>query len=253
MRNNTSFRNQSHENSVELSSRLWVDSAHRLPPVPALLETLLLLDLESQELSIDLRGLSELVLGDLGATVQILRLAGQEYGCAEGRPNRIEDCISDMGVHACIEAVSTCNMTGKNCHDAIEEAWSHAREIAQFSRLIAEDVPEVNPDEAYLVGLLHSIGTLPVVLGWRQREQDADDSVLTGSKMARQWMLPGFVQEFFSALEADRRPTVWSEIVQMAHLRAKRSHQDCPFDHQIRPYLYRNIQSGFAAHALAIG
>ena len=51
-----------------------------LPAVPVMPETLLLLDLVAQEPTVDLRGMSQLVLDDMGATLQILRLAGREYG-----------------------------------------------------------------------------------------------------------------------------------------------------------------------------
>ena len=48
-----------------------------LPGVPALAATLLKMELELHESSTDLRGFSEAVLGDVGATIQILRLAGR--------------------------------------------------------------------------------------------------------------------------------------------------------------------------------
>jgi len=75
------------------------------PAIPIMQETLLLLDLAVQESSVDLREISQLVLDDLGATLQILRLAGREYANSHDRPLRIEDCISALGVNACMQAV----------------------------------------------------------------------------------------------------------------------------------------------------
>ena len=58
------------------------------PAIPIMQETLLLLDLAAQESSVDLREMSQLVLDDLGATLQILRLAGREYDNSHDRPLR---------------------------------------------------------------------------------------------------------------------------------------------------------------------
>jgi hypothetical protein len=58
------------------------------PAIPIMQETLLLLDLVVQEPSVDLREMSKLVLDDLGATLQILRLAGSEYSNSKDRPLR---------------------------------------------------------------------------------------------------------------------------------------------------------------------
>jgi hypothetical protein len=201
-------------------------------------ETVLLLDLEAQERCLDLRRVSQLVLGDLGATVQILQMAERECG-NDDRPNRIEDCISDLGVYSCLEAVSHRTVAGDRRHSAVAAMWAHSREIAQHSRLIAEDTPDINPDKAHLVGLLHAIGLLPSVLGWDVREMDAADGALEGYKMAKRLSLPGFVLEFFSEMLQGGSEGRWSEIMQLAHRRAAHSSIHCPFGREVRPVLCR--------------
>jgi hypothetical protein len=214
-----------------------VDSPYGLPPVPVMPETLLLLDLEAHEPCLDLRRVSQLVLDDLGATVQILQLAERECGDCFGRPNRIEHCISDLGVSSCLEAVSYRMIASDRRHGAVAEMWAHSREIAQNARLIADETPDINPDEAYMVGLLHTIGLLPAVLGWDGREMQASDGALEGYKMAKRLALPGFVLDFFAEMHHGGSDSKWPDIMQQAHRRAARSSVPCPFGHEIKPVL----------------
>ena len=218
-----------------------------LPAVPVMPETLLFLDVETQEHSVDLRRMSQLVLGDLGATVQILRLAGREYGAAEG-PSRIEDCISDLGVRACMEAMSEQTTEHNSHHDPVVRLWAHSKEIAQYARLVADEMPDVNPEQAYLVGLLHAIESLPSVLGWGMSETGMFDNSLTGLELARQWSFPRFVLESFDEQHPASCANRWAEIVRTAHHCATRSSIDCPFEQEIRPTLYKGIQASFSPY-----
>ena len=56
-------------------------------------ETLLLMDLGALEKPVDLEEITQVVLSDPGATIQVLRLAGRERALGEEREARIEDCI----------------------------------------------------------------------------------------------------------------------------------------------------------------
>jgi hypothetical protein len=220
---------------------LEVEFAQDLPGVPVLLETILRLDLEVQEPCPDLRVLSQLVLSDLGATLQILRLAAEQHGDAPDRPTRIEDCIAALGAAACIEAVSAQTVLHDSRYSAIAETWMHAREIAHYSRMVAEEMPDMNPDEAYLVGLLHAVGLLPAALGWSGSERKTFDAARAGLQMARQWSLPKGVVDYFRGLAQDDSETSWPGIVHRAHKLANRSSILCPLERDVRPLLYRAV------------
>lgn len=218
-----------------------IQFALELPDVPVLRETLLLLDLKAQEPCVDLREVSEIILADAGATLQLLRFASREYGDVEYRPQRIEDCISDFGLRACIECMSVQTLSYGNRHLAAPEVWQHATEIAYHCKLVAEEMPDVNPEEAYLAGLLHNIGVLPVVLGWDLKGESAADEAFTGFNLARKWALPPCVVDFFSEMYLTGYPKRWMPIVEMAHQRADRSLTDCPFEQAIGPQLHMQV------------
>lgn len=208
-----------------------------LPPVPVMAETLLLLDLVAQEPAVDLRGMSQLVLDDLGATLQILRLAGREYGNSPRMPQRIEDCISDLGVMTCRVAISEQTVSRHSRHGCIAKTWAHAREIAQHAKQVANELPRVNPDEAYIVGLLHSLPSLPAVLGWDFAGETETDDALYGWQLAKRWSLPHPLLEYFSEMIIPGCETRWLQIVRTAHQRASRSGTNCPFELEMRPGL----------------
>jgi hypothetical protein len=196
---------------------LPIPPAADFPDTPVLPETLLLLELQLQEPSVDLSAMSQLILGDLGATVQILRLAGREYGHAEDRPNRMEDCIADLGLEACLEAVSARTVTRGVRHGWLQETWAHSLQVAQYCKLIAQQMSDLNPEEAYIVGLLHSLGSLPSVLGWGWKESKIQDDYLGGFKLAKKWFLPDFLTTSLNDLHTNGCEMLWPNIMRTAH------------------------------------
>ena len=205
-----------------------------LRDIPVLPVTRLLIDLEVQEPSVDLSMLTHVILSDLGATLQIFKLAGQVYGNVDACPVRIEDCISDLGLRECMAALSVPTAMHNDLRNGIADMWSHSREIALHAQLIAEDTPDVPPEEAYLVGLCHAIGRLPQLLNWdsqaarwdSQAARTMDDAGM-GVELARRWLLPHFVVESLLGAQMDGSPSPWPKILQAAHARASRSSFDC--------------------------
>jgi hypothetical protein len=189
-----------------------------LPDVPVLPETLLLMELKVHEPHVSLREISQLLLGDFGAALQIFRLADHEYGSAAGRPDRIEDCISDLGLQACLEAASRKTVNRGPGKGAIFDAWAHARTIGNYCSLLAEETSAtIIPGEAYLTGLFHELGSLPALLGWDWMGQGASDPASMGLRMADEWALPRCVRDFFSEMHVPGSTNQWSEVVELAH------------------------------------
>lgn len=194
------------------------DFFHDLPDVPVLPETLLSVELKLHEPQVNLTELTGLVLGDLGAALQIYRMAQREYGSLEDRPTRIEDCISDLGLWICLDVISRQTVTRGSRQNAVLEYWAHARGIADYCSLVAEEAsPETNPRDAYLVGLFHELGLLPDVLGWSRSVYSAADSSVAGMRMAIAWSLPRCVREYFCEIQLPGPMNRWLAIVETAH------------------------------------
>jgi HD-like signal output (HDOD) protein len=207
-----------------------LEGADSLPAVPAMPETLLAMELQLQQRSADLKEISEAVLADLGATIQILRLAGREYGSSACRPVRIEDCISDLGLRACLNAAAS-GIVGRSVRQrSIHDLWAHSREIAHHARLIAErSAGEIVPDQAYMAGLLHSIGLLPALLGWTPGKSSGHRA-FSSLRMAERWALPAFIKDFFCEMCMPGYAPEWSRLMEDAHHETSHSHFACLLD-----------------------
>jgi len=194
----------------------------QLPPwrdraIPVNQEALLLVELEAHEFCIDLSALSQLVLSDLGATLQVLRLAGREFGYAASRSTRMEDCVASLGVQTCLDAASAQLIPHGEISNSITELWRHSSEIARQSKQIAEETVDIDPEQAYLVGLCHAIGRLPAALGWSGSMNQRHNPVLMGLELAREWSLPPCIFDYFSDLHRGEGRCLWPEIVKAAH------------------------------------
>lgn len=199
-----------------------------LPDVPAMPETLLSMELSIHEFSVDLRAFSQLVLGDLGASLQILRLAAWECG-SDACPSRMEDSISALGLQACLKAAARATVLSDARHRGVFEFWAHSREIAERCRDLAVELNgDFHPEEAYFVGLFHGLGLLPQVLGWEWRGSEKRDWASVGRRLADRWSLPPCVREFFAETRWPASGAPWNELVRKAHGMAKRSPIGCP-------------------------
>jgi len=137
-----------------------------------------------------LRKASELVLSDIGATIQTLRLIGRDYDLATELPNRMGDCIASLDLGTWFGAMSARRVAFEGRHSAATAFWKHGRLIAQYAQLVAESLDRISPEDAYLVGLLHEVGAIPKVLGWPDGVSGACDPVALS---ALEGSLPLFV------------------------------------------------------------
>lgn len=199
------------------------DLIYNLPDFPTLPETQLTLELQMQERSADLSAIADTILADLGATIQILRLAAREYQYADEHPVRMEDCIAGLGLEACFEAITAGVRVRGVRSQVVYVLWNHAREIAGICRHLAEETPVlIAPDKAYLAGLLHAMDAVPAALGWISNEM-AVHPACSALKMAERWFLPSFLKDFFWELSMPDENSHWSKLMAAAHHLADRS------------------------------
>lgn len=200
------------------------ESSDDLPDVPALPETLLQMELKLHEFSFDLDEVSQLVLNDPGATLQILRLAAREFAPEEGRPSRMADCISCFGLDECLRAAGQRTVLSEARHRGVVELWAHSREIAHLCRRLAPAVDAgISPDDAYLVGLTHTLPLLPAILGWQGPEKDAGNAAGKGLRLAQVWSLPACVLQSFAESSQPGVPSRWTTLLHKAHGRSRAS------------------------------
>jgi hypothetical protein len=188
--------------------------ANFLDELPVMSSTVLGLDMLLQEPCIDLRLASELVLSDVGATIQILRLIGREYEFDAERPSRMGDCIASLEVGAWFGAISARSFVRDHKHSAVTAVWKHCRLVAQYAQLVAESLDGVSPEDAYLVGLLHGIGDIPEALGWPNAGRGGKGA---GALFEMEGTLPLFVLSAMRSMNDSSSSSNWRFIINTAH------------------------------------
>jgi c-di-GMP-related signal transduction protein len=184
-----------------------------LPNLPIMTATRLRLELLLADSVVDLKGVTEVILADAGATLQILRLIGEEYPNEDDRPRRIEDCIVSLSMARCYQTIcaSNCGHAG-----AYVAEWQHCRRTAEYARELAREMEGFLPEEAYLVGLLYRVGRFPQVLGWEiERTSPVEDEAL-GVMLAFHWNLPGFVVSAIREQQEATGSSRWVKILRLA-------------------------------------
>jgi HDOD domain len=193
-----------------------------LDDVPVMVATVLGLEMLLHEPCIDLKMASELVLSDVGATLQILRLIGREYEFATEHPCRMGDCLASLDASTWFDAISARTFACGHEYAATSSLWYHSRLVAQYAQLVAESLEDMSPDEAYLVGLLHEIGAIPKALGWPNEDAENGDSP---SLLAMEGSLPLFVLSALHSMDNSGSSSIWKFILAEAHeLAGARTH-----------------------------
>jgi HD-like signal output (HDOD) protein len=210
MQNESGYRAPRKDLPAHLFFESWCEQTDDpLPNIPILQATREQLEYLLAEPVLDLGAISEVILDDLGATLQILRLIGEEYLGEEDRPIRIEECVASLNAEVWFAAVCSATLIedGRTL-----DAWEHARRIGRCAEELAAREEALRPGEAQLVGLLHEVGRLPELLGW-QSGVDGMEDVALGALLAEHWHLPGCV------LDAVRAQGRWATLLASAHTR----------------------------------
>lgn len=185
-----------------------------LDEVPVMLSTVLGLQILLHESCIDLQMASELVLSDVGATIQILRLIGTEYGQTPERPIGMGNCLAGLEVDSWFGAISSRTFPCDTEHAATTALWKHCRLVAQYARLVAGLVDDISPEDAYLVGLLHDIEAVPAALNMKGGSMDR---IRQGALVAMEGSLPLFVLAAIRTVNHSSPCSTWKFILSAAH------------------------------------
>jgi hypothetical protein len=187
--------------------------------VPAMSTTALALEIMLSEPSIDLGAAAELVLSDVGATLQILRLVGGEYCAVADRPSRMTDCLSSLNASEWLQAITRRTFVCDRAHLAEAALWKRCRTIAQYAQLAAESVDSVSAEDAYLVGLFHDVPAISKLLvggGKSHVDLQTVEAAICGA-------LPVYVSAALDCAQSKVSSQPWSFILDIARELAESS------------------------------
>lgn len=165
------------------------------PALPAMPDSVLLLELLSSSHSADLHSITEIIRNDIGLTVEVLRLAAAEPGRRFGSILNIGSLVVEIGMERLKNLASATQIVMRQSQaddtpQLCEMFWRHARRVALISEELAKRTGSENCEVAYLAGLLRHLGSLPALLGWNVPNSNAQNPGDVGSRLAKAWQFP---------------------------------------------------------------
>lgn len=198
--------------------RKIVDASHTVPSLPEnVIKALRIAD--SPDASVD--NVAKWVEQDVGLASKMLQLANSAYYGFSSRVASVSHAIVLLGMKTTKGTLLTASMDEffKKLPDRTKtearHLWRHSMVCATTARLIAQQVPDADPEEAFTAGLLHDIG-ISVVFVNMPREfrkildlactngtdfRDAEKQFwpythdLIGAEVLRRWELPDHIPQ----------------------------------------------------------
>ncbi|MBI4574935.1 MAG: HDOD domain-containing protein [Planctomycetes bacterium] len=195
-----------------------VRQAARLAPLPPVTARLVEL-LEYPEPGT--RDLAEVISGDPVLAARVIALANSSFYGTRQPATDVRGAVVKLGFGAVTRAAAALSLVaeagrGPSWRGVTREGfWSHSMAVAVVTRALARTGGSPAPEQAFLLGLLHDLGTLALAVALPeafadaleeasrrgrpprevQREVLGLDQTQVGASLAREWHLPRSVQE----------------------------------------------------------
>jgi len=118
--------------------------------------------------SVDLRKVSKIIRSDPSMSAQLLRMCNSALFGLRRRVLSIEEASVLMGTERLRTLVLTCSVmefTNKQLpEEQVQEFWQHSFMTGMLSERIAKWIEYSQHEQAYLGGLLHDVGLLPLLV-----------------------------------------------------------------------------------------
>ena len=187
-----------------------------------------------------IQDLSRVLVKDPAMSARLLRVVNSPMVRSAVPITDISTAISRMGIDFTTNLVVSIAMeqmfqaTNEIIDKRMRACWSHATEIAASAQVLARHFTSLPPDQALLAGLVHQIGTLPILAYAEQSGsllQDAktlDHAIRAlhqplGEKVLSSWDFPDdIINVTRDYLNFDRTPDVadLTDLIQVATLQS---------------------------------
>ncbi len=114
---------------------------------------------------------------DAALSARLIQVANSPLYRGRNEIDRLDMVVSRLGNKLVRNLVTSQVMKQmfQATHDAVDThlraVWEHSVQVAAISRVLAGQCPGISPDQAMLAGLLHDIGTLPILYRAEERPE----------------------------------------------------------------------------------
>ena len=190
-------------------------SGNQLAALPLLASTHFCMEVLLRGAVLDLRSVSEVLTFDPCALLRLYALVTEEFPAWEDRPQHLDECIIALGKTGLARMLYA--VPGTWAQQARLSAFAeHGVAIARCASIAAATLG-LCEETAYVVGLLHAVGTLPGELGWTAAPLSPEEVVQITSAIARLYGLPPLIALALRKVAAGVEPSVWGSLLEAAH------------------------------------
>jgi len=185
--------------------------------------------------------IAEIIAQDAALSARLIQVGNSPLYRGRQEIDRLPMVISRLGNKLVRNLVTSQVMkqmfqaTNDIIDQRLRAVWEHSVQVAAIARALAGQCPGVLPDQAMLAGLLHDIGTLPILYRAEERDELLDTPDLLDQLIARlhtriggailkDWKLPHALVDVAAEHEDLHRshdgPADLVDIVQVANLQS---------------------------------
>lgn len=107
---------------------------------------------------------------DASLSARLIQVVNSPLYRARNPIDSLHAAVTRMGIRLVRDLVVSLAMkqiyqaTSDVLDDSFRKSWNESVEIAAISRMLSTTVPGLNPEQALLAGLIHNIGSLPILV-----------------------------------------------------------------------------------------
>ena len=165
--------------------------------------------------TLDLRSAVALFGRDPVAVLRLFALVAREYPDPADRPERLEDCVVSLDGDDLLEGLYSPPSLRREQAKMILFA-RHAQAIAQGAANAAASLG-LNRERAFLVGLLHAVGTLPAELGRSSNAFDMAATIACLTSICEYFKIPPPLRLALEAVHRRDPGSIWMALIEAAH------------------------------------
>ncbi len=209
--------------------------------LPTLPEVALKIREVAEDDDVSAAALVEVVAGDPSLSAQLVKLANSPMFRATRPIEDLHMAISRIGVVYAANVATGLAMqqmfqaTSDMIDRKMREIWNHATQVAAIAGVLAKHYSNLSPDQATLGGLLHNIGTLPILAWAEEHGRLIPDSMTLdrvidsmhgslGTMILTSWEFPleiAGIPNNYLKFDRNNSDTDYTDIVIVANIQAR--------------------------------
>lgn len=152
-----------------LKQRLTSDLANEQLSLPSLPDVAVRIGKALEDEATDAGRIAKIIQTDMAMTVKIIRVANSALYASSVPVDSCSAAVVRLGVHTTHQLVLSFALrelfhTKSSILQAhMKSLWSHSRQVAAISYVLAKLTGQFNPEHAMLAGLLHDIGSVAIL------------------------------------------------------------------------------------------